>query len=455
MNSYQFSENQDLNSLLNRVVSDIEGFSESQLNKIRELNQIGMALSAERDLKKLLNMILFQARRLTNADAGTLYLKDEVYKKLNFEVIQNDSFESDSKFLNSKDWNSLSLFKSSGEENREMVAVLSFLTGKTINIEDVYNVDGFNFEGTKKFDKKSGYRSKSMFVVPMKNFRDEIIGVVQLLNKKSKDGEIIPFNRDDEEITLSLSSQAAISITRSKQEELLIRKSKMAAICEMIDAIAHQWRQPLNLISLYISNLPLQYELGQLNLEKLNRNSESILNQIEHLNITLDEFRNFFRPNKAKVKFGIRESIDRVFSLIKDDLDKNQISTEIDGNYNLESFGFPNEFKHIILNIINNSKDAFNEKNKKTRTIKLNIDKFGDRAILSISDNAGGIDESIIDCIFEPNFTTKGANGTGVGLYMSKIIADNMNFKIDAKNIYIDNQKIGVKFSIEMPLFIR
>ncbi len=450
---HNFTEHNDLNLVLNSVVNEISLFSQNQLNKIKELNQIGMALSAERNLDKLLDMILFQARKFTGADAGTLYLKDSTFKKLNFQVIQNDSI--DTLNLNKIHWTPLNLYKGNGSENREMVAVLSFLTGEVIHIDDVYDVDGFNFEGTKKFDKVTGYKSKSMFVVPMKNSFNDTIGVVQLLNKKDKNSKIIPFNQEDKDLTLSLASQAAISITRVKQEELLIQQSKIAAVCEMIDAIAHQWKQPLNAISMYISNIPLQYELGELNKDFIDRNTLRMNGQIEHLVNTLDEFKKFFRPNKRKQEFDIKEIIKTVMLLVKDEFVSNDISFIINTN-SVKASGFANEYKHIILNIINNSKDAFNEKNIKNREIMIELKSNKDKAILEISDNAGGINEDILSNIFDANFTTKSDNsGTGIGLYMSKTIIHNMNGEIFVKNIYDSSNdckvRKGVKFIIEVP----
>ncbi len=448
---YNFSEHEDLNTLLNTVVDDISLFSQTQLSKIKELNRIGMALSAERDLNTLLFTILFQARKFTNADAGTLYLKDETYRKLNFEIIQNDTLN-EKMDLSKIKWDPLNLYKNDGSENREMVAVLSFLKGEIININDVYNVDGFNFEGTKEFDKVTGYQSKSMFVVPMKNSSNDVIGILQLLNKKDKNSKIIAFNKDDEDLILSLASQAAISITRAKQEDLLIQQSKVAAICEMLDAIAHQWKQPLNAISMYVTSIPLQYEIGELNKEFIDKNTLRINHQIEHLANTLDEFRKFFRPNKEKKEFNIKETIASMLNLVKDEFQKYNIKITLKGD-DLIAYGFSNEYKHIILNIINNSKDAFIEKNIKNRKILIELKAEGVNTIVEVSDNASGIDEDILANIFDANFTTKKLDkGTGIGLYMSKIIVHNMKGEIYVHNIYDEvKHKTGVKFIIKVP----
>ncbi len=186
----------------------------SEKDKLDKLNLIGISLSSEKDIDKLLELIIKDAKKLTDADGGTLYLMQDKY--LHFKVVQTDS-------LNIKmggtsgviKWQPLPLYIKD-KPNRKMVAVTCALDGKVINIPDVYNVDSFNFEGTKAFDKSTGYRSKSMLVVPLKNHEDKVIGVLQLINKiDSFSGDIKAFDKNDEEITLSLASQAAVAITNN------------------------------------------------------------------------------------------------------------------------------------------------------------------------------------------------------------------------------------------------
>ena len=182
--------------------------------KLEKLNRIGLSLSLEKDIDKLLELILVDAKNLTEADGGTLYLlKDD---KLFFKVVQTDSLHIKMGGTHGKiKWDPLPLHID-GKPNRKMVAATCALDGSVINIEDVYNVKDFNFEGTQAFDKSTGYRSKSMLVVPLKNHEDKVIGVLQLINKVDNFiGEIKAFDKGDEEITLSLASQAAIAITNN------------------------------------------------------------------------------------------------------------------------------------------------------------------------------------------------------------------------------------------------
>ncbi|MDD3463133.1 MAG: GAF domain-containing protein [Sulfurospirillaceae bacterium] len=185
--------------------------------QIKKLNQIGIALSAQNNLEELLEMIVKEARHLAGADGGTLYMLDEKNHKLNFTVAQTKSLNIYMGGRGDKiSWPPLPLYLENSQPNTQMVAALCALEDKVINIPDVYEAKGFCFDGTKNFDKNTGYRSKSMLVVPLKNHKKKIIGVLQLINKTDNTTKTIgAFNQDDEDLTLSLGSQAAIAITNA------------------------------------------------------------------------------------------------------------------------------------------------------------------------------------------------------------------------------------------------
>ena len=213
-----FTENDHIYILLSKLLSEVKGFTEKQLDQIRRLNQIGSALSAERNLNKLLEMIVDEARGFTNADGGTLYIMSDDEKELQFAIIQNTS-------LNVRmggtggtiTWPSVKLQNPDGTPNHANVSAYAAITGRVINISDVYNAEGFNFEGTRKFDAETGYRSKSMLVVPMRNHENDIIGVLQLLNAQIEvTNEVIPFSFENQSMTESLASQAAVAITNNR-----------------------------------------------------------------------------------------------------------------------------------------------------------------------------------------------------------------------------------------------
>ncbi len=184
---------------------------------VSKIIAIGTALSAEKNIDTLLEMIIVQTKQLTCADAGTLYLYHPLTRQLEFKVIQNDSLNIQMGGTAEKiAWKPLELFDEDNNPNRHMVAVLCALDGISINIPDVYISTEYDFNGTMKFDQKTGYRSESMLVLPLKDHEDNLIGVLQLINKKDSFGYTVPFEAHDEELALSLGSQAAVTLTKQR-----------------------------------------------------------------------------------------------------------------------------------------------------------------------------------------------------------------------------------------------
>jgi HD-GYP domain-containing protein (c-di-GMP phosphodiesterase class II) len=182
--------------------------------RLEQLNAIGASLSAERDIHRLLETILTAAKTITRADGGTLYRLTED-RTLRFEIVRTSSLKY---YLGGTTGNPvpfypIQLYKD-GQPNHGMVAAYSALTGKTVNIADAYSAEGFDFSGTRAFDQKTGYRSKSFLTVPMRNYERQIIGVLQLINAADPaTGEIVPFSASDQRLAESLASQAAIALT--------------------------------------------------------------------------------------------------------------------------------------------------------------------------------------------------------------------------------------------------
>jgi HD-GYP domain-containing protein (c-di-GMP phosphodiesterase class II)/ribonuclease BN (tRNA processing enzyme) len=184
---------------------------------ISQIISIGAALSSEKNIDTLLEMIISQTKLLTHADGGTLYLYNDKNKQLEFKVIQNDSMGIKMGGTSGKiEWEPLNLYDAQGNKNIHMVAVVCALDQITVNIPDVYKSTQYDFSGTIAFDKKTGYRSESMLVLPLKDHEDNLIAVLQLINKKEGDGTIIAFDHHDEEIVVSLGSQAAVALTKQK-----------------------------------------------------------------------------------------------------------------------------------------------------------------------------------------------------------------------------------------------
>ncbi|MFK2823221.1 ATP-binding protein [Arcobacter sp. YIC-80] len=253
-----------------------------------------------------------------------------------------------------------------------------------------------------------------------------------------------------EELNKNLDTKVKREIERRKeQEQMLLQQSRLAAMGEMVGNIAHQWRQPLNALGIIIQNIDLSYRIGKLNEEFMKKSIDESLDLTTMMSKTIDDFRNFFIPNKKKENFLLHESLNSSLELIGSTFKNYNIKVEKNIDKGLEVYGFPNEFAQALLNVLSNAKDALIEKKISKPIVLVALKKENNIGKISISDNAGGIDNKVIMKVFEPYFTTKEqGKGTGIGLYMSKmIIEQNMKGKIYAKNI-----ENGVSFVIEIPL---
>ena len=214
----RFSDNPRIHKLIEQVVGELKMFTEDQARHINDLVRIGSALSAERDLDRILEMILAQARRFTNADGGTLYLLAEDCRSLAFNVMHTDSLKiyQGGTSGNTVNLPNVPLYDAEGNENHSNVSAHVALSGQVINIADVYEAKGFNFDGPRRFDESLNYRSMSMLVVPMRDHEGEIIGVLQLINACDDKGNTIPFAPELESMTHALASQAAVALTQQR-----------------------------------------------------------------------------------------------------------------------------------------------------------------------------------------------------------------------------------------------
>ena len=232
-----------------------------------------------------------------------------------------------------------------------------------------------------------------------------------------------------------------------KKDEVLMQQSRQAAMGEMIGNIAHQWRQPLNAVGLLVQDLTLSYEYGNFSKEYLDASTGKIMQLVRHMSQTIDDFRNFFTPDKEKSAFRLGQVVDRTLALIDGSLRDKGIRVEVDLQDDPVVNGHPNEFSQVLLNIVSNAIDAFSTRGSADPCLGVRMQTEEGNVVLTIDDNAGGIDEQIIDRIFEPYFTTKEqGKGTGIGLYMSKnIVEKNMNGSLSVRN-----SPTGAEFRIEV-----
>ena len=218
----------------------VKNYIEALEKQVGNLANIGLALSKEKNMSKLLEMILIEAKRIANSDGGTLYMMTDD-NRLRFEIMMTDSLDFHMGGTSGKEipFYPVKLYDEEGNPNKSMIAAYVGLTGETVNIPDAYKAKGFDFSGTKMFDEKTGYHSQSFLTVPLKNHEDEIIGVLQLLNAQNNNTKkIIPFASDIQEMVEALASQAAVAITNKnliKDLEALF-ESFIKLIASAIDA---------------------------------------------------------------------------------------------------------------------------------------------------------------------------------------------------------------------------
>jgi len=232
-----------------------------------------------------------------------------------------------------------------------------------------------------------------------------------------------------------------------EKDRIMMHQARLAAMGEMIGNIAHQWRQPLNTLGLVIQRLPFFYETDEFSKEFLETSTSEAMKLIQHMSRTIDDFRNFFRTDKEKMTFDINQVVRQTVNLVKESFRNEQIDITINCHDVPCITGFPNEYSQVLVSILHNARDALSE--RKINKARISIHSFAKdgKITVIIGDNAGGIDENIIDRIFDPYFTTKGPDkGTGIGLFMAKnIIENSMNGHLTARNT-----AEGAEFKIEV-----
>ncbi|WP_072679449.1 transporter substrate-binding domain-containing protein [Arcobacter sp. LA11] len=306
-----------------------------------------------------------------------------------------------------------------------------------------------NSEAVKLF----GYKDKSdllelsaldivdpLFHEEVKEKREKKLTSAYEINAIKMDGTVFPvlvkgynFILRNSEVRVS----AFIDLSDIKHKErLLTEHTKMVALGEMLGNIAHQWRQPLSVISTAASGIQIQKDMGMLNDNMFNETMDSIVLNTNYLSNTINDFTNFIKDNKTKKDFDLKEHIKKDLTILNSMIKTEHINVVTNIEEDIIINNFENEFSQAIINIISNSKDAFVERNIENRLILIDGKKENNTVLLTIKDNANGISKDILDKVFEPYFTTKHkSQGTGVGLYMTnKIIVESMKGTIDVSN---------------------
>lgn len=232
-----------------------------------------------------------------------------------------------------------------------------------------------------------------------------------------------------------------------ERERLFIQQGRNAAMGEMIGNIAHQWRQPLSTLGLVVQNIQADFQEKALSVSALEEYVETATRAIQRMSCTIDDFRDFFRPNRAKERFSIYQSIYGTLQLLDAMLKNNGIAIRLTGDQELKVLGHSNEFSQAVLNFLVNAKDALVDRKVPQGRIDIELAGYDGWGVVTIRDNAGGIQDDELEKIFDPYFTTK-PKGTGIGLHMNKtIIEKHMNGRIVCRNV-----PEGAEFSIIVPL---
>ncbi len=232
-----------------------------------------------------------------------------------------------------------------------------------------------------------------------------------------------------------------------EKERILIQQGRMAAMGEMLGNIAHQWRQPLNVLGMIIQQLGLSFQAGEVSRELLEKNVGKAMEIVLHLSQTIEDFREFSSQDKVKSLFSVKEAIAKTVSLIGESFREQHIDIDVSISGEPQACGYPSEYAQVLLNVLINARDALMERGTKDALITVRSRTEKGKALVVIADNGGGIEENIIDKIFDPYFTTKElGKGSGVGLFMAKtIIEKNMGGRISARNV-----GGGAEFRIEV-----
>lgn len=232
-----------------------------------------------------------------------------------------------------------------------------------------------------------------------------------------------------------------------RKDQMLILQDRLAVMGEMINNIAHQWHQPLNMLGLMIQQLPLFYQSGEISEEMLKGYVGESMELITHMSQTIEDFRNFFRPDKEKVTFSVNQVIARTLALIVKSFKDHNIGIALHTEDDLMANGHPNEYAQVLLNILMNARDELVGHNVDAALISIHAFVEGGISVVTITDNAGGISDEIIDRLFDPYFTTKSPDkGTGIGLFMSKTIIE----KSMGGSLTVRNTGSGAEFRIEV-----
>lgn len=258
--------------------------------------------------------------------------------------------------------------------------------------------------------------------------------------------ELQQLKQEMEQMNATLQRKIEEEVRKNREKDfMLIEQSRYATMGEMLRNIAHQWRQPLNVLGLLLQDIQEAYAYGELNEAYLRTSIQKCFIQIQHMSRTINDFRNFFKPHKEVTYFRPIQAIRQALKIISASLDHYQVRLHVQNRTRAYMYGYPNEMSQVLINLLTNACEQFVERDVAQRIICVRTYADDSFIYIQIKDNAGGIDETILPRMFEPYVTTK-KDGTGLGLYMSKMIVTKMG-----GDLLVSSSKKGATFTIRMP----
>ncbi|MGM0533307.1 MAG: response regulator [Campylobacterota bacterium] len=272
----------------------------------------------------------------------------------------------------------------------------------------------------------------------------------QFLTSLNKAVEKLRLRRENEQYRLHLEQKVQQQVDQLRQkDEIIAERSKFAVMGEMIDAIAHQYKQPLSIIQLQAQQLEYTYnEFGTVDKDVIEDSTRGTMRQVDHLIETIDHFRSFFRPDYTIERVSLDVLLGSVSTLLQDELRKHRVKLSVVGDSDTHVYVIATDLKHLLINLINNAKDAFEARGiDRDREVEVLVQKDEENTYLKICDNAGGIDAKVLPNIFKPNVSTKKFDkGTGIGLYICTLIVKKIGASLEA-----DNWSKGAVFTVKLP----
>lgn len=428
--------------------------------KLTATIEFGRAIYGKKSLLEAFEIIAGFVENLLNCERCSLYLCDEQKEEL-WTIVAHGL----------KDRITL-------EFGRGIVGHCA-LTQEVIVVDDAYADPYFISE----YDQKFGYKTNTVLAIPIIDKNGAVLGVIQALNKQ---GENPKFTRDDSDLILVASEYFALLIENAKfhermdfllsektreleelnqqlesrvenalseisqKDKLLVMHGRQAAMGEMISVIAHQWKQPMSAINIIASLIQSEIESGpKMKPDKALKYVDELMNLNEFMAHTIDDFRNFFNPNKIKKSVMLDEVADEALNLLGKQLLQKGIVVDMDIRIDSPIAIYKNEIVHVILNILKNALDVLVEKREPEGRILIEGREEKEFQVLEISDNGGGISEENMGRVFSHYFSTKGEkSGTGLGLYISKVIIEEHS----KGEISVSNTEEGAKFTIRIPI---